>query len=112
MTTDGPKNVYQDEVCRIAIRRARFFAASGWRRQPSSSRRRSRECIVHVSKLWQQHPRLSSILPALQLLGLSIAAPSGETIPTILHYAHHPKGTLLLLVVVYFFERPPAFTSW
>ena len=40
--------------------------------------------------------RGSSILSALQLLGLSIAAPSGQTIPTILHYAHHPKGTLLL----------------
>jgi len=27
--TDDPKKVYQDEVCRIAIRRTRFFAASG-----------------------------------------------------------------------------------
>jgi hypothetical protein len=94
LTTGGPRNVHQDEVCRVAIHRARFFAASGERQKPSSSRQRSREGVVHVSKLWHQHPRLSSILPALQLLGhLSIAAPSGRTIPTALYYPRNPKVT-------------------
>jgi len=38
-------------------------------------------------KLRQQHPRVSSMFPSLQLLGLSIAAPWGQTIPTVSYYA-------------------------
>src|SRR5258707_15566203 len=107
MTTGGPRNMHQDEVRPVAIRRSRFLAASGERQKPSSSRQRSREGVVHVSCLWQLHPQLSSIFPARQLLGLSIAVPSDHVIPTRSYYAQHPK-----VMVVYCCESPPAFSSW
>ena len=75
-TANDPKNVYQDEVCRFSIRRARFFAASCKRRQPSSSKQRNRDRVVRVSKLRRQHPLLSSMSPALKLPIPSITVPS------------------------------------
>jgi hypothetical protein len=76
MTTDGPKNVYPDEV-----RQVRFFAASCKLRQPSSSEKRNRDGLVRILKLRQQHPLLSSMFPTLQLPTLSIAGPSGRLLP-------------------------------
>jgi hypothetical protein len=94
MTTDGPKNVYPDEV-----RQVRFFAASCKRRQPSSSEKRNRDGLVRILKLRRQHPLLSSMFPTLQLLILSIAGPSGRLLPDL----YGENGAVRL--------RPPAETS-